>query len=440
VTFDGLRFDAQPKGEAIFVRQEDSTFEIQGLLTQAKPDETLPAVTTGVAIHGKSEDQPTIQVSMSNVAEPISEVVYSSGEFGEVAPDKEFFNSVFQGSSTGIIRRECGDCAGTHKDVYFKRKTSPSTFDAYEYMMVTWSDTDNRMHEDFDIYSTLEDALTDVNAWTFCNYNDYRHKIGFPRDCGPNGYVSWQWNSLQHGGTKKNIRYSVILEAESFGPTVVIDTPNGHSCPINLFVDCEIQESMSYNSNDKFHVTVENEGNLITVEYPGLVSVHIYVQLYGICHFSMDVNLLDCDDAEDTVRGLLGSPNGNWRDDWMDQEGNTYDIPSGAGAFFFEPAFDYTKQNWMVEDESDSIFCHNGDFEVPEQDYDDEIEKQIEDPPECCVFTCRGVTGDVTGCFIDCITLGCEAAEAFVEDPGNERPEPRDIELEFDDVVCVEEF
>ena len=70
--------------------------------------------------------------------------------------------------------------------------------------------------------------------------------------------------------------------------------------------------------------------------------------MYGTCHFSMEVNLLDCEAAKDTVRGLLGSPNGDASDDWMDRDGNAITIPQGASAYFFEPAFDYTKLNWMV--------------------------------------------------------------------------------------------
>ena len=60
-----------------------------------------------------------------------------------------------------IIRREAPNAAATHKDIYFKRKTNPKQFDAYEHMIVTWSVKDNEFHKDFEIYSTLEDAIKD---------------------------------------------------------------------------------------------------------------------------------------------------------------------------------------------------------------------------------------------------------------------------------------
>ena len=61
-----------------------------------------------------------------------------------------------------IIRRESSTCKSVdHQDVYFKRKTNPRNFDAWETLMVTWRVTGtNKFHDDFEIYSTLEDALT----------------------------------------------------------------------------------------------------------------------------------------------------------------------------------------------------------------------------------------------------------------------------------------
>ena len=42
------------------------------------------------------------------------------------------------------------------------------------------------------------DTQADTGRWSFCNYND--NGIGFPRDCGKNGAVGGQWNSLTKGG------------------------------------------------------------------------------------------------------------------------------------------------------------------------------------------------------------------------------------------------
>ena len=71
-------------------------------------------------------------------------------------------------------------------------------------MIDTWKNVDNNLHKDFEIYSSLEDLHAGRNKWSFCNYNDYRWKIGFPRDCGPKGYIPWDWISLKHHRSPKN--------------------------------------------------------------------------------------------------------------------------------------------------------------------------------------------------------------------------------------------
>jgi hypothetical protein len=100
-----------------------------------------------------------------------------------------------------IIRRICATCAASHRDIYYKRLTPlPAAADMYllDMFMNTWTSTSNSMAAgDFELYSTYEDALAGTNKWTYCNYNG---GVGFPRDCGPNGYVGSQWNSYTRGG------------------------------------------------------------------------------------------------------------------------------------------------------------------------------------------------------------------------------------------------
>ena len=119
--------------------------------------------------------------------------------------EKAAFNFAYQRARSGIIRRQCQGCHDSHKDIYYRRITDKMNFDAYEYMMVTWSNQNNLLNRDFTLHSSLLDAVTGSNPWSFCNFND--RGIGFPRDCGPRGYVAHQWNSRTRGG-QKDIRYS----------------------------------------------------------------------------------------------------------------------------------------------------------------------------------------------------------------------------------------
>ena len=71
------------------------------------------------------------------------------------------------------------------------------SFDLYSYTD-NWFSENNILGTDFNLYSTLEDAINDNNRWTFCNYDD--PNIGMFRDCGPNGGQGWEWTSRVRGG------------------------------------------------------------------------------------------------------------------------------------------------------------------------------------------------------------------------------------------------
>jgi hypothetical protein len=100
-------------------------------------------------------------------------------------------------SPNHIIRRKCLWCTDSHKDIYYKRLTElppPEKLDLLDLFMNNWySSPDNVLGTDFELYSSYEDALSRTGNWTYCNYN--QEQIGFPRECGPTGRVSNNWNS-----------------------------------------------------------------------------------------------------------------------------------------------------------------------------------------------------------------------------------------------------
>mmetsp|Transcript_7616 Transcript_7616/g.10840 ORF Transcript_7616/g.10840 Transcript_7616/m.10840 type:complete len:538 (+) Transcript_7616:174-1787(+) len=108
-----------------------------------------------------------------------------------------------------IIRRLCDTCVDSHVDIYYKRFTPiPQTINFLQLLMNQWSKDNNVMGVDFNLYSTYEEAVAghptrdgvkDPNAWTYCNYSS-NDNIGFPRDCGPHGWVSCNWNSYRRDG------------------------------------------------------------------------------------------------------------------------------------------------------------------------------------------------------------------------------------------------
>jgi hypothetical protein len=127
------------------------------------------------------------------------------------------FNGIVRNSKHKIIRRVCPSCKNSHKDIYYKRLTSFDTFDYAEHMFNTWhsaSHTNNQIHVDYNIFSTLETALADRGhssaSWRYNgrSYNGY----AFPGyESGPVKAVSSQWASKTHGG--QSVEFYVLDDA-----------------------------------------------------------------------------------------------------------------------------------------------------------------------------------------------------------------------------------
>jgi len=78
--------------------------------------------------------------------------------------------------------------------IYKRVSPIPDSFDAYNLFTSAWIEAENVLHEDFEIYSSYEDLKADQNEWSFCNYDDF--VVGYPRDCGRDGYVPNKWFSF----------------------------------------------------------------------------------------------------------------------------------------------------------------------------------------------------------------------------------------------------
>lgn len=148
---------------------------------------------------------------------------YLVGEGTMAKPDSSILNGlevneILRQSKFPIIKRVCPSCSGTHATIYYRRLTDiPDDLDILDLVMNNWFDTyANTFNEDFALYSTYEDAVLDnvANRWSFCNFNDAG--VGFPRDCGPEGHKSHQWNSYYRGGGAANDHAFYVLTNPDF--------------------------------------------------------------------------------------------------------------------------------------------------------------------------------------------------------------------------------
>ena len=142
--------------------------------------------------------------------------VLSKGAFGaaRVTPDG-LEKMLFQQSPDRIIRRECPRCPDdVYKVVYYRRLTPLNGLDLVLTLASNWTDYQNVLNTDFEMYSTLKDAQTRTQSarWMTCNYND-KSGVGAFRDCGPKEPVSNNWNSFSGRGGPDDIRFAVATSA-----------------------------------------------------------------------------------------------------------------------------------------------------------------------------------------------------------------------------------
>jgi hypothetical protein len=124
-----------------------------------------------------------------------------------------------------MILRKCTSCTvDSHKTIVYQRKTElppfaagPSTaetMDIPELFMNKWRKPNNVMHTDYELYSSVAEALAGEGEWQQSDYNSNNNNYGFPRNSGPVAYVGNQWNSYKWGGGHAN-QHAFYVEVPS---------------------------------------------------------------------------------------------------------------------------------------------------------------------------------------------------------------------------------
>mmetsp|Transcript_24191 Transcript_24191/g.59226 ORF Transcript_24191/g.59226 Transcript_24191/m.59226 type:complete len:1073 (+) Transcript_24191:176-3394(+) len=193
-------------------------------------------------------------------------------------------------------------------------------------------------------------------------------------------------------------------------------------CDVELFVD---GTAFGFNENlgtTEAHVLLS--GSMIHVSYPSQnLQLDMKVVVWqNVCHFSIDYVLLDCanNNNNNDYIGLLGSPDGDKTNDWMDENKVTQNIPNGGGGFLFQPAYDYAINNWCIGNPSEShftypysdwtFFDYTNCLEPFDPDFEQALVAAEHDPNNA---KCNGDLG----CILDTVALGDEAGDAYLNNP-----------------------
>jgi hypothetical protein len=129
-----------------------------------------------------------------------------------------------------MLLRRCPSCTSEpHRNIVYQRLTpfpdfqagvsTDTTMDVPELFMNKWRANNNVMHVDYELYSSVTDALSKENEWLVSDYNNNDNNYGFPRNSGPTSYVYNQWNSYKWGGAYAD-HHGFYVEVPSGSTTV----------------------------------------------------------------------------------------------------------------------------------------------------------------------------------------------------------------------------
>lgn len=153
----------------------------------------------------------------------------------------------------------------------------------------------------------------------------------------------------------KNLPIIQVALAQDEGDELV--TPIG-GCPVLLYVDGEARDITT--GVGKPGATVQVSGKRIVVEYAETqLRLDLTVNVWrNTCHFSVDYVLADCRKDEE-LSGLLGTPDGEYRNDWTTPDGTVVEIPSTRRDRTFGKAFEYAK-NWCITPSTSHFIYEEG--------------------------------------------------------------------------------
>ena len=151
---------------------------------------------------------------------------------------RAFAKSLLEGSNDsptnthyGIIYRTCSHCISTHKKIFYRRRTPiPDNFDLITHILYHSGDGggNNVWKTDFDLFSTYDDALDDVNAWE-CPESDgvqkFNNNVQFYGECSPDGTkVRNQRSRFNQFSDKHDVGY-FVNKPEDLGLEIIETVP-----------------------------------------------------------------------------------------------------------------------------------------------------------------------------------------------------------------------
>jgi FG-GAP repeat len=224
----------------------------------------------------------------------------------------------------------------------------------------------------------------------------------------------------------QNVRASIMtgISVREFSsePTVSVLFLNGtlnmgSGCytEIRLFVDNAERDPASGTGLSEIVLSISDDELVLSYTSTGM-AIHLLVgdsDNFG-CFLNFWIDFPGGFLNEETLLGLLGTPNGDATDDWVTKENVVLDEPDTNEAFF-SAAYSYCTSNWCIRDESLSLFPDIGNQPYSlvsgcDEPYLPEVENLVMNAPQPLLDIC----GSSIACLIDGSVGGLADAEAFI--------------------------
>ena len=146
----------------------------------------------------------------------------------------------------GTVVRVCFDCDASPYLVFYKR-ISPVAEDLSlsNNMIYNWSNYNNLLNQDFKLYGSESDYLSDTNAWGTCSYSDSQSVTGSFGKCSPGAAIPDQ--SVRLGS--KRVMFFMLTDCTRIPCTIREYSPTGYgpceTCPNNLITTHPMATSIS---------------------------------------------------------------------------------------------------------------------------------------------------------------------------------------------------
>lgn len=239
-----------------------------------------------------------------------------------------------------------------------------------------------------------------------------------------------------------------IVVGEIGLPTIQVSIPDGAvtdpsgtigACPVDLYEDGQREDLLTYAGPPGIALSIS--GSRITVSYPS-TGVQVHLQLresssFG-CFLLVQVFLPITYRSNETVLGLLGTPNDSGADDWVAPDGTLYLAPINEAQRIFSPAYNYCVTNWCIRNETESIFTFRPGESFTattgcDETYSEEIEDAVLNAPPELVAICGSSTN--LACIVEGVCGNLDDARQVQRDEQEVEKEQKDANPFFCDDV-----